>query len=140
MAEQAKRPGMFTLWDALTGYRYPVAAIASIVHRISGAVLFFLLPLTIWLFDTSVTSEISFERFRSAFVAGIGFVPGWLVKIAVLFVIWGYLAHALGGLRHLWMDTTHAVSKQQGRVGAQVVLVLSSLLTLLAALKLFGVY
>jgi succinate dehydrogenase / fumarate reductase cytochrome b subunit len=43
--------------------------------------MFVLLPFVVWLFDTSLSSEVSFERFTSAFVAGIGFVPGWLVKL-----------------------------------------------------------
>jgi succinate dehydrogenase / fumarate reductase, cytochrome b subunit len=128
------------LLDALTGYRYPLAAIVSILHRISGGILFVLLPLAIWLFDTSVTSEFSFERFRAAFVSGIGFVPGWLVKLAVLAIIWSYLTHFIAGVRHLWMDATHSVSKEQGKVSAQVTLGLSLLLTLLSAAKLFGLY
>jgi succinate dehydrogenase / fumarate reductase, cytochrome b subunit len=128
------------LLDALTGYRYPLAAIVSILHRISGGILFVLLPLTIWLFDTSVTSEFSFERFRAAFISGIGVVPGWLVKLAVLAVIWAYLTHFIAGVRHLWMDATHSVSKEQGKVSAQVTLILSLLLTLVCAAKLFGLY
>ncbi|MED5618356.1 succinate dehydrogenase, cytochrome b556 subunit [Ideonella sp. BN130291] len=128
------------LIDALTGYRYPLAAIVSILHRISGGILFVLLPLIIWLFDTSVTSEFSFERFRAAFVSGIGVVPGWLVKLVVLAIIWSYLTHFIAGVRHLWMDATHSVSKEQGKVSAQVTMGLSLLLTLLCAAKLFGLY
>jgi succinate dehydrogenase / fumarate reductase cytochrome b subunit len=121
-------------------YRLPLAGIVSILHRISGALLFVLLPFVIWLFDTSITSEVSFDRFRSAFVAGLGFLPGWFVKLVVLAVIWGYLLHFFAGLRYLWMDTTHAVSLRQGRTSAQVTLVLSTLLTLLFAAKLFGLF
>ncbi len=128
------------LLDALTGYRYPLAAIVSILHRISGGLIVVLLPLVIWLFDTSVTSEMSFERFRAAFIVGIGFVPGWLVKLAVLGLIWAYLTHFFVGVRHLWMDITHAVSKEQGRVSAQITLGLSLLLTLVFGAKLFGLY
>ncbi|HET9643980.1 MAG TPA: succinate dehydrogenase, cytochrome b556 subunit [Burkholderiaceae bacterium] len=141
MAEVTKqRPGAMRLTDALTGYRYPLAAIVSILHRISGGLLVVLLPLTIWLFDTSVTSEVSFDRFRAAFIKGIGILPGWLIKLLVLAILWGYFTHFFVGLRHLWMDVTHAVSRQQGKVSAKITLFLSLLLTLLAALKLFGVY
>ncbi len=138
-ATTKQRPGTMRLTDALQ-YRLPPAGVVSILHRISGAILFFLLPLTIWLFDTSVTSEFSFERFRAAFVSGIGFVPSWFVKLMVLGILWGYFTHFIAGLRHLWMDVTHSVSKEQGRVSAQFTLGLSLLLTLLAGLKLFGVY
>lgn len=121
-------------------YRLPPAGRVSILHRVSGAILFLLLPFVIWLFDVSVTSEISYERFTSAFVAGIGLLPGGFIKLVALALIWAYLFHFTAGVRHLWMDMTHSVSKQQGHSSALVVLVLSSLLTLLLAAKLFGLY
>lgn len=124
----------------LTGYRLPPAGIVSILHRISGLLMFLLLPFVVWLFDTSVTSEISFESFRSAFEAGLGFVPAWFVKLSCLGLIWAYLHHLIAGLRHLWMDSTHAVGKEQGRNSAVVTLVLSVLLTALLGAKLFGLY
>ncbi|MBL8362407.1 MAG: succinate dehydrogenase, cytochrome b556 subunit [Rubrivivax sp.] len=133
------RPGPMRLADALQ-YRLPIAGVVSILHRASGAIMFVLLPLVIWMFDTSVTSEVSYERFTAAFSAGIGFVPGWLVKVAVLALIWSYLHHAIAGVRHLWMDMTHSVTKEQGRSSAIVTLVLSLVLTVLLGAKLFGAY
>jgi succinate dehydrogenase / fumarate reductase cytochrome b subunit len=124
----------------LASYRLPVAGIVSILHRVSGAVMFLLLPFVIWLFDVSVSSEISYERFSSAFVAGIGFLPGVIVKLVVLGLIWSYLHHLIAGVRHLWMDATHSVSKAQGQSSALVTLALSILLTLLLGAKLFGLY
>jgi succinate dehydrogenase / fumarate reductase cytochrome b subunit len=124
----------------IISYRLPPAGIVSILHRISGAMMFLLLPFVIWLFDTSVTSEISYERFTSAFIAGIGFVPGWFVKLVVLALIWGYLHHFIAGVRHLWMDATHSVTKEQGHRSAVVTLALSVLLTLALGAKLFGLY
>jgi succinate dehydrogenase / fumarate reductase cytochrome b subunit len=121
-------------------YRLPLAGVVSILHRASGGLIFVLLPFIVWLFDTSVTSEISFDRFASAFVAGIGWLPGWAVKVVVLALIWSYLHHAIAGVRHLWMDATHSVSKQQGRSSAVVTLVSSVLLTALLGAKLFGLY
>jgi succinate dehydrogenase / fumarate reductase cytochrome b subunit len=140
MSEAIKqRPGTMRLVDALQ-YRLPLAGVVSILHRVSGGLMFVLLPLVIWLFDTSVTSEISFERFKSAFGAGIGFVPGWLIKLIVLALIWSYLLHFIAGVRHLWMDVTHSVSMQQGRSSANVTLVASTLLTVVLGAKLFGLY
>ena len=127
------------LVDAMQ-YRLPVAGVVSILHRVSGAVMFFLLPFVIWLFDVSVTSEISYERFTSAFGAGIGFVPGALVKLAVLGLIWAYLHHFIAGVRHLWMDMTHSVTKAHGHNSAIVTLALGVLLTLVLGAKLFGLY
>ena len=134
-----KRPGKMRLVDA-TQYRLPPAGWVSILHRASGVVMFVLLPFVIWLFDTSVTSEISFDRFASAFTAGIGFVPGFLVKLAVLGLIWAYLHHAIAGARHLWMDATHAVTKEFGRSSAIATFVLSLGLTVVLGAKLFGLY
>ena len=124
----------------IISYRLPPAGIVSILHRISGAMMFLLLPFVIWLFDTSVTSEVSYERFTSAFIAGIGFVPAWFVKLTVLALIWGYLHHFIAGVRHLWMDATHSVTKEQGHRSAVITLVLSVVLTLALGAKLFGLY
>ncbi|MDP2094401.1 MAG: succinate dehydrogenase, cytochrome b556 subunit, partial [Hydrogenophaga sp.] len=56
----------------LTTYRLPLAGWVSILHRASGGLMFILLPLIVWLFDTSVSSELSFERFSAAFSVGLG--------------------------------------------------------------------
>lgn len=124
----------------LPSYRLPVAAIVSILHRISGAILFLLMPFIIWMFDTSVSSEFSYARFTQVFSAGVGGVPGWFFKLVALAIIWAYLHHFIAGIRHLWMDINHAVSKEFGRSSAMVTLGLGTLLTLALAAKLFGLY
>ena len=140
MSEMTRtRPGTMRLVDAVK-YRLPAAGVVSILHRISGIVMFALLPLLIWLFDVSVTSEITYERFTAAFSAGLGFVPGWFMKLIALALTWSYLHHFIAGVRHLWMDATHSVSKQQGHSSAIVTLASSIILTLLLGAKLFGLY
>jgi succinate dehydrogenase / fumarate reductase, cytochrome b subunit len=124
------------LIDAI-GYRLPPAGWVSILHRASGLVMFFLLPFIIWMFDTSVTSEITYGQFTSAFHAGIGFLPGWFVKLVALALIWAYLHHVIAGLRHLWMDATHAVTLKFGRSSAIFTLASSVILTLALGVKLF---
>ena len=121
----------------LASYRLPPAGIVSILHRVSGVLMFLLLPFVIWLLDVSLTSEISYERFTSTFVAGIGFLPGGFMKLVVLALIWAFLHHFIAGVRHLWMDMTHSVSLQQGRTSALVTLGLSGLLTLVLGARLF---
>jgi succinate dehydrogenase / fumarate reductase cytochrome b subunit len=121
-------------------YRLPIAGVVSILHRVSGLLMFVLLPFVIWLFDNSVTSEISYEGFMAVFAAGFWIFPGWFVKLAVVGLIWAYLHHLIAGLRHLWMDAAHAVSKEQGKVSAQITLALSLPLTLLLGARLFGVF
>jgi succinate dehydrogenase / fumarate reductase, cytochrome b subunit len=125
----------------LTTYRLPAPGWVSILHRVSGIVMFLLLPFVIWMFDTSVTSEFSFARFRAAFEGGLGFVPGWFNKLVALGLIWAYLHHFIAGVRHVWMDTNHAaVTKQRGGTSAKVVLVSSLVLTVVLGAKLFGLY
>lgn len=124
----------------LPSYRLPPAGIVSILHRISGVIMFALLPFIIWMFDTSVSSEISFSRFTGLFNAGLGVVPGWFFKLVALAIIWAYLHHLTAGLRHLYMDATHSVTKEFGRTSAITVLAISLTLTAALALKLFGVY
>ena len=124
----------------IVSYRLPPAGIVSILHRISGAMMFLLLPFVIWLFDTSVTSEISYERFTAAFSAGLLGLPGWMVKVVVLALIWAYLHHFIAGVRHVWMDVTHSVTKQQGHSSAVFTLAASALLTVALGAKLFGLY
>jgi succinate dehydrogenase / fumarate reductase cytochrome b subunit len=145
MADNAKKPRPVYRNIHVTdivSYRLPPAGIVSILHRVSGVVMFLLLPFIIWMFDTSVTSEISYDQFTSVFTAGCadGAVPGWFFKLIALGLIWAYLHHFIAGVRHLIMDATHTVSKQQGHSSAVITLVLSVLLTVVLGAKLFGLF
>ena len=143
MTETARQRPEFRNINAISDlptYRLPAAGWVSILHRVSGALMFLLMPFIIWMFDNSITSEISFASFAAAFNVGIGFIPGWFVKLVALAIIWAYLHHFIAGMRHLWMDINHAVSKEFGRSSAIFTLGLGSLLTLVLALKLFGAY
>lgn len=77
--------------------RLPVAGIVSIMHRVSGAVLFLMLPLLLWLFQSSLQSSESFARFHAV-------VSNPLMKLFLLALLWGYLHHLLAGIRHLFLD------------------------------------
>jgi len=138
MALTAKpRPGEnMRLLDAL-GYRLPLAGVVSILHRASGGLMFILMPFIIWMFDTSLTSEISYAQFTAVFAGGVGFLPGWFFKLVALALIWAYLHHFIAGVRHLWMDATHAVTLEFGRKSAVFTLAVSVVLTLALGAKLF---
>ncbi|MEN9619514.1 MAG: succinate dehydrogenase, cytochrome b556 subunit [Pseudomonadota bacterium] len=143
MTQLAKKRPEFRNINALSDlptYRLPAAGIVSILHRISGLIMFLLLPLLVWMFDTSVSSEISFAKFSAAFNVGLGFVPAVLVKVVVLGLIWAYLHHLIAGVRHVYMDVCHAVSKEFGKSSAVFTLVLSLGLTAALGAKLFGLY
>jgi succinate dehydrogenase / fumarate reductase, cytochrome b subunit len=144
MTELARKRPEFRNINALRDlptYRLPIAGIVSILHRLSGVLMFVLMPFIIWMFDTSLSSEISFAKFRGAFTSGLWFLPGWFIKLVALALIWAYLHHFIAGLRHLWMDVSHAaVSKEFGAKSAVFTLAVSLVLTAVLGLKLFGAY
>lgn len=139
----AKRPEFRNInaFNDLPTYRLPVAGIVSILHRISGAIMFLLMPFIIWMFDTSISSEFSYAKFTRVFVAGVGPLPGALLKLVALGIIWAFLHHLVAGLRYLVMDVSHSlVTKEFGRKSAQVTLAISLPLTAALGAKLFGLY
>ena len=143
MTELAKKRPEFRNINAfkdLPGYRWPLASLVSGMHRISGAIMFLLMPFIIWMFDNSVSSEISFAKFKFAFNVGMLGLPGFLWKLLALALIWAYLQHFIAGIRHLYMDVNHAVNKEFGRSSALATLVLSLGLTVVLGAKLFGLY
>jgi succinate dehydrogenase / fumarate reductase, cytochrome b subunit len=117
----------------LTTYRLPLAGWVSILHRVSGALMFLLLPFALYLFERSLTSEISYGKFAA-------FMGQWWVKLIVLALAWAYLHHLVAGIRHLFMDMHMGLSPQQGKQSAIAVFAISLPLTLLVALKLFGAF
>ncbi|ADG19137.1 succinate dehydrogenase / fumarate reductase cytochrome b subunit [Paraburkholderia atlantica] len=138
MAEAVKKPRPefrnIGIGQILTAYRLPLAGRVSILHRVSGALLFLFLPFLLFLFDQSLTSELSFEVFK-------GFLSNIIVKLITLVLAWAFLFHFCAGIRHLLMDTNHdAVSKEKGKSTSIVVFVVSSLLTIAFAAKLFGAF
>ena len=115
----------------LLAYRLPLAGLVSIMHRISGALLFVALPFLLWLFDLSLTSELSFERLR-------GLASNFLVKLILLLLIWSFLHHLIAGVRYLVLDLHIGLGLKSSRSSAMAVYAISLPLTLLAALRLFG--
>lgn len=127
-----RRFGVMRLVDA-TGYRLPLAGVVSILHRISGILMFALLPFVLYLLDRSLQSDVSFAMLH--FFAG---QP--IVKLVLLVLVWSYLHHFCAGIRHLFMDFHFGLDKNSARQSAVTVLVISLGLTALVGLKLFGVF
>jgi len=117
----------------LSNYRLPLAGVVSILHRISGFLMFALLPFVLYLLEQSLRSEISFAYYQ-------GIVSYPLVKLIILALVWGYMQHFCAGVRHLVMDTHIGLDKDSARKSAAAVLVVSLALTAVVALKLFGVF
>jgi succinate dehydrogenase / fumarate reductase cytochrome b subunit len=119
---------------ALHEIRLPVAGYASILHRVSGAGLFLMLPLLIWLFQISLDST---QQGSALFTAVTGNI---LVKLVLLGLLWAFLHHFCMGIRILLIDIHVGVEKQQAHASAIAVLAVSLTLTLIFGLKLLGAY
>ena len=113
---------------SLINYKFPVQAIVSILHRISGVILFIFIPIIIWAFDCSLKSEESFSKVLSAFGNG-----------GVEFVIWFFTSmliyHLCAGIKHLIMDMGFCDSKISSRIASYLMLVIS-----IALIALLGVW
>lgn len=101
----------------------PLPAFVSIAHRVSGAMLFLLIPLILWLLHISLDSAQSFAAFKAV----IGFP---VVKIILLGVLWAYMHHLCAGVRHLAMDLLLGLEIESARASSIAVLVVSIALTI----------
>lgn len=115
----------------IAGYRLPLAGLISILHRVSGAIMFLLLPLVLYLLELSLNSENTFLYLK-------GLVDGWFVKLLILALSWAFLHHFCAGVRHLVMDYHIGVDKESARISSIAVFAVSLPLAVLVALKLFG--
>ncbi len=115
-------------------YRLPLAGKLSILHRISGVLLFLALPtILLPLFDKSITSELTFLEMQSL-------VDNSFVKLVLLGLIWSYLHHFVAGIRYLLLDVHVGTEKYAASKSAAIVFVISLGLTAVFGLKLFGVF
>ena len=106
----------------LTSIRLPLPGFVSILHRISGAGLFLMLPVLLWLFQSSVTSGESFDTFKA-------FVANPVAKLLLLGLIWAYLHHFCAGLRFLALDFHLGLDLETARTTSKLVLGVSLIAT-----------
>ncbi len=126
MAEMVKkRPKFLNLFEI----KLPLPGWVSILHRISGAGLFLMLPLLIWLLGLSLGSPENFATFKTV-------VGHPLAKLILLGLLWAYLHHFCMGIRVLLIDLQIGVEKAPARTTAMLVLVVSLTLTALLGAKL----
>ena len=102
----------------LTTVKFPLPAITSILHRISGVGLFFGIGVILYLFELSLESEAGFERVLELLRA----TP---VKIMIWLTLAGLLYHLIAGIKHLLMDWGLGESREGALRGAQITLVLA---------------
>jgi succinate dehydrogenase / fumarate reductase cytochrome b subunit len=120
MTMKKRRPKYLNLAEI----RLPLPGFVSILHRVSGAVLFLMLPLLLYLFSSSLGSPESFAAYKQV-------VANPLVKLILLGLLWAYLHHFCAGIRYLFLDLDKGVDLIPARRSAWAVLAVSLPLTLI---------
>lgn len=115
----------------LTRIRMPVNAVVSITHRISGLLLFLVLPLAVYLLSLSLRDEQGYEQVR-------GLLAGGAMKALGVLVLWALAHHVYAGIRFLLIDIKVGVERETFKRGARIVNVLSLLTLLLAGGLMFS--
>lgn len=102
--------------------KFPIAAISSILHRVSGLLLFVLIPVGLWGFEKSLTPEgfALLQQVNSCIV----------VRLIEWFMLSGLIYHVVAGVRHLFMDAGWFEGPVSGQRSAWVVIVISAVLIL----------
>ena len=124
MAIKKKRPKNLDL----PTIRLPLPGILSIIHRVSGAALFLLLPFLLWLFESSMTSPETFARFSEV-------ANNALVEIILLGLIWFYMHHFCAGIRYLLLDLHKGVDLESAILSSKIVFGVSIALTLIVGVQ-----
>jgi len=123
------RPKYMNLSALLFEIRMPVSARLSILHRVSGALMFAALVWLLWMLDRSLSSEAAFEKIKH--YAGL-----WPVKLALLGLVWAYCHHFCAGIRHIFLDLEKGIEKETALLTSWISFAVSLLLTALLGWKL----
>ena len=115
VSKQIKNLNLFSI-------RLPLPALVSILHRLSGVLLFLLMPFLTWTFCNSISSDLNFNK--TALILNT-----WPVKIIQIFFIWALIHHLMAGLRHLLLDLQIGNDLIVARFSSKTVLLISFLLT-----------
>ena len=108
----------------LAQIRFPIGAIASIAHRVSGVLLFIALPVVAVLLDTSLRDEAGFASVRDL-------ISSPLAVVAAGVLVWALVHHVLAGIRHLLMDVGIGGELERARTSARLVLIAAPALAVL---------
>lgn len=108
----------------------PLPAKVSILHRVSGALLFLALPVLIYQLDQSLDSA-------DGFAAAAEFFANPLAKLVVLALVWSYAHHFCAGIRYLLLDLHVGLDRIPANRSALIVMVASLVLTALVGVQLW---
>ncbi len=111
-------------------FKFPVMAIVSVLHRISGVILFLFIPAMLYILHESLISQSSFEALQTCLHHVASKILIWVMLSSVLF-------HLIAGIRHLTMDLGYAETKQAGRMTAWGVIIITVVLIVLTGVWLW---
>jgi succinate dehydrogenase / fumarate reductase, cytochrome b subunit len=112
-------------------YRLPMPGIISILHRITGASMFLMLPVLLSFLQMSLKSEAGYEAFKTLIWGNV------LVKIVLLGLLYFFIHHFCCGIRYLLLDTHKGIDLPSARLSSKIVVGVSVTIALLAAVKLW---
>lgn len=103
--------------------RMPFTAVLSILHRITGVIIFFGTPVLLWLLQQSLSSPQQFQQVTELLAGGF-------IRFAFFALMWAYAYHIMAGIKHLVMDTGNAETLEGARI-ASALMIIGNLLVLL---------
>ncbi|TXT23392.1 MAG: succinate dehydrogenase cytochrome b556 subunit [Gallionellaceae bacterium] len=115
---------------ALHLIKLPLPGFVSILHRVSGFLLFLALPILLLILQSSLRSAESYAQLAST-------LSHPLLKLMLLGLLWGFLHHFCAGLRYLAIDLHWVHNLAQARLTSKVVMAVSLTLTVLMGVKLW---
>lgn len=105
----------------LTTFKFPISSITSILHRVSGVVLFLAVPLIFWALQLSLKSGEGYESVVECFNSPLMKLVNWALLSALAY-------HLVAGIRHLLMDWAIGEELKSGQLGSKIVLIVSAIL------------
>lgn len=108
---------------SIMSYYLPLPGIVSIMHRISGALVFVLIPLLLWMLQSSLASADSFATLQNCLQHPLLKLLLWAVVSALLF-------HLIAGIRHLLMDAGIGETIISAQIAAKITLAISIILVI----------
>ncbi len=115
--QQVRNFNLFTI-------QYPLTAIVSLLHRLSGIFVFLLIPFLLWMLDIASGSSVGFERIQSVLTNPAAKLILWLILVALWY-------HLIAGIRHLLMDIGIGESLRSARVSGGITIVITIIAAIL---------
>ena len=108
----------------------PVSGFISILHRVSGLLMFLAIPLSVYLLDISLQGEQGFEQ-------AVDILQQPLLQLLSLVLLWSIIHHLLAGIRFLLTDFEIGLEKQRAILFSWIVFALEAIIFLMLVVRLY---